>query len=370
MRNKRIALFLPSLAGGGAERSLINLSAALAEKAFAVDMVVANAQGEYRSLLRDPVRLVDLEAGGTMASIPALVRYLKTQHPDVIMAALDHANIAAQIAVRIARTRTRTVISVRNTASAESACRSSRRRQVEVALARRLYPTADAVVTVSQGVADDLAVYLRVPRERITVTYNPVVSDDLLRRCLEPSGHPWLDSASIPVVLAAGRLGDQKDYVTLLRAFKIVIDSHEARLVILGEGERRRQLETFIIENGMTHCVQLPGFCENPFAFMSRAAVFVLSSRHEGLPGVLIQALASQCPVVSTNCPSGPDEILKGGLYGALVPVGDPPALAAAILHKLSGPRESPPPESWEPFTFDRSTERYLSALLPERSIK
>lgn len=362
---ERIALFLPQLAGGGAERSILNLAEAILDRGIVVDLVVAHPGGEFVSRVPAGVRLVALDASSTAASIPKLARYLKTERPGTIMSALDHANIAAQIAVRLSGSRTRSVISIRNTFSAESALRKSLKRRIEVLLAKRLYPGADAILAVSDGAAEDLARFLGIPRNRIAVTYNPVVSDHLFRQAAEPVDHPWFVPGAPPIVLAAGRLSDQKDYPTLIRSFGAARRNTCARLVILGDGERRAELEALIHSLGLQDDVLLPGFVHNPFAYMAKAFVFVLSSRHEGLPGVLIQALACGCPVIATDCPSGPREILEGGRFGALIPVGDEAALSSALSASLLAPRQTPLPESWAPFTFERSTQRYLDMLIP-----
>ncbi len=220
-------------------------------------------------------------------------------------------------------------------------------------------------MAVSEGVAEDLALTASLPRERITTIYNPVVTPALAGQAQAPLTHPWFAPGSPPVLLAVGRLHYQKDFPTLLRAFARVRAVRAVRLLILGEGDQGVALQASAQELGITTDVELPGFVLNPFAYMARAAVFVLSSAYEGLPGVLIQALACGCPVVSTDCPSGPAEILEGGVYGPLVPVGDDAALAKAILSTLNA-RPNP---DWlrtraAEFSVDRAVDRYLEVLL------
>jgi glycosyltransferase involved in cell wall biosynthesis len=228
-----------------------------------------------------------------------------------------------------------------------------------------VYPWADAVIAVSDGVAEQVASLTGMPRERITTIYNPVVTPELLWRSREPVDHPWLAPGQPPVVLGVGKLKIQKGFRTLIRAFARVRAARPARLVILGEGARRRTLEALVDELGLREDVALPGYVENPWAWMSRASVFALSSRWEGLPGALIEAMACGCPVVSTDCPSGPAEILEGGVYGPLVPVGDAGALARAILELLDAP---PDPARLRAraaaFCVDPALERYLEVLL------
>ena len=194
-------------------------------------------------------------------------------------------------------------------------------------------------VAVSRGVAHNLAATLAVPDADITTIYNPVVTADLSLKIAAPPNHPWLSSdTATPVVLAAGRLSEQKDFSTLIKAFARIAARRTCRLIILGEGQKRKDLEDLILGLGLGDRVSLPGWVENPFAFMARASLFVLSSRFEGLPGVLVQALACGCPSVSTDCPAGPSEILQGGKLGPLVPVGDHVALAKAMEQVLDRP--------------------------------
>jgi glycosyltransferase involved in cell wall biosynthesis len=202
----------------------------------------------------------------------------------------------------------------------------------------RYYPRADAIVAVSRGVADDLARFAGLPRDVIRVIYNPVVGADLPRMAGEPVDHPWFRPGELPVILGAGRLSRQKDFPTLIRAFAEVRRARPARLVILGDGAQRAELEALVRTLGLADAVALPGFTSNPYAHMARAAVFVLSSRFEGFPNVLVEALAVGTPVVATDCPSGPAEILERGRHGRLVPVGQADALARALLATLDAP--------------------------------
>jgi glycosyltransferase involved in cell wall biosynthesis len=234
----------------------------------------------------------------------------------------------------------------------------------------RSYLAADGITAVSQGIAEDLVCSFGLPRERVTTIYNPVVTPELLAQAQAPLDHPWFAPDAPPVILGVGRLHPQKDFPTLLRAFARVRAVRVVRLVILGEGEQRAALQQLVAELGLTKDVALPGFVGNPFAYMARAGVFVLSSAYEGLPGVLIQALACGCPVVSTDCPSGPGEILEQGAYGPLVGVGDVAALAQAMLALLAHP---PAAERLRhraaEFSLDRAVDRYWRVLLEtERS--
>jgi glycosyltransferase involved in cell wall biosynthesis len=202
----------------------------------------------------------------------------------------------------------------------------------------RTYPGADAVITVSSDVREDLVTAIGLKRSSVTTIHNPVVDDGLRARAQQALQHPWFTSDAVPVILAVGRLTEQKDFATLLRAFKQVHAQRKARLLILGEGKLRKDLEDLANTLGIQEDVAMPGFVENPFHYMARASVLALSSQYEGLPGVLIQALACGCPVVSTDCPGGSREILEDGKIGTLVAVGDADGMALAILSQLDNP--------------------------------
>jgi len=246
--------------------------------------------------------------------------------------------VIAVWACRIARSSSRLIVRESNTPSkAVAADRHVLARLVPL-LKRWTYPTAAAIVANSRGAAEDLARVLNVPRQQIHLIYNPTYDNSLLEQAKEPVEHPWFQVGEPPVVLGVGRLTYQKDFGTLLRAFARVRKERVCRLVLLGEGAERAKLEALAEELGVRTEVALPGFVENPYKYMARAAVFVLSSRYEGLPNVLIEALACGVPVVATDCPSGPGEILLDGRAGLLGPVADAEAMAAAILRLLSDP--------------------------------
>ncbi len=229
---------------------------------------------------------------------------------------------------------------------------------------RIFYPWADEIVTVSNGVADDFASITGLRRERIQVIYNPVVTPEILEKAEEPLNHPWFTPGEPPVILSVGRLAKQKDYPTLIRAFALVHRECPARLMILGEGEERPKLEALIQELGLDDDVSLPGFVDNPYAYMSRAAVFVLSSAWEGFGNVLVEAMAVGTPVVATDCPSGPAEILGGGKWGKLVPVGDIEKIAKAIIETLEDLNRPDVTKRAQDFGIEKLVQNYLRVLL------
>ncbi|MEX2375495.1 MAG: glycosyltransferase [Dehalococcoidia bacterium] len=360
--SQKLALFLPSLRGGGAERMFVALANGFATREFAVDLVLAKATGPYLEEVGAGVRIVDLGATSVARAIPGLARYLRMERPDALLSGLSHANVAALVARRIAHVATRVVVSERNTFSAAT---GSRLHRVMGLLMRLSYPGADAITAVSKGVAVDLSRVLGVPAERVMFLYNPVVTADLLADAEKPLKETWVEATDSPIILGVGRLSPQKDFGTLLRAFARVRAVRPARLAILGEGRARGELQELARQLGCEDDVLLPGFQSNPFSWMKSASVFVLSSRWEGLPGALIQAMACGAPVVSTDCPSGPEEILEGGKWGALAPVGDDEAMARAILDTLDA--RDLPDVRLRAMDFDAEVaiDRHLEVLLP-----
>jgi glycosyltransferase involved in cell wall biosynthesis len=236
------------------------------------------------------------------------------------------------------------------------------------AIVRRLvasaYPHADAIVAISPDIAADLAATAGVARNRIAVIGNPVDREGIERAAAAPVEHPWLQPGQPPVVLAVGKLKKQKDFPTLIRAFARVLHQRPARLIVLGEGEERARLQAMVTRMGLSDVVSMPGFVTNPYCWMARASVFVLSSAWEGLSNALLEALACGCPAVSTDCPSGPRNVLANGTFGPLVPVGDDTAMAEAILSLLAEPPAAERlRDRVRAFALDRSTERYLEVL-------
>ena len=363
-KKKHIALFLPSLRGGGAEKVMVNLALGFVEQGLKVDLVLAKAEGPYLSRVPEEVRVVDLGARRVLYSLPGLVRYLRRERPQAMLSALNYANIVAIWAKLLARVQTHLVVSEQNTLSCSTQNASSVRVKLLPLLIKIFYPYADAVVAVSHGVAEDLITMTGLPMEKVKVIYNPVITPELFVKAEEPLDHPWFRPGEPPVVLGVGRLTKQKDFPTLIRAFALVRKERPARLMILGEGEERPKLETLARELGIEEDFVLPGFVENPYKYMKRASAFVLSSRWEGLPAVLIEALALGVPVISTNCPSGPAEILEHGKWGCLVPVGEPHLLARAILEILQNDVRIPSHKTaWERFSKENAVIAYLQVL-------
>lgn len=356
--NRKIALLSPSLRGGGVENEMLLLAAELQRRQANVELVLVNSLG---SAYAPPssLRVIDLGARRIRFGLWPLVRYLRQSRPDILWSAETPVNALA-IAVRALCGYPRRLIVSEHNHVGEHAGHASRwMDRLRPLIVRWLYPRADSVVAVSRGVAADLAASCGVSARRVHVLYDMLDTRAIAARAQEEVGHPWLRTGEIPVILNVARLSPQKDQATLIRAFAHVRASTACRLLILGEGSERRTLETLARQLGVADDVGLPGFVSNPYAWMSRSRVLVLSSAWEGLPIVLIEALSVGLPVVSTDCPSGPAEILENGRYGLLSPVGDPAALAHAIAQTFDAPTS---PALLRKRAKDFSVER----LLPE----
>jgi glycosyltransferase involved in cell wall biosynthesis len=361
----KLAIFLPGLYEGGAERVMLHLAEGLTLKGVEVHLVMARAEGPNLPLVPENVWLVDLKAKNTFRSLFPLVDYINREQPDALLSGL-FANIIAIAAAHRVKRRPRVVVCEHNTLSVQVYNnRQDWRFRILPLLARVLYPKADQIVAVSEGVKKDIAKVIHLPGERIRVIYNPVVTPELLQMGDQLPEHPWLRQGEPPVILSVGRLVPIKEFDSLIRVFARVCQEKTCRMIILGEGPEREKLQGLIAELGLDNEVQLPGFIENPYPLIGHASLYVLCSRHEGLPGALIEAMAFGVPLVSTDCPSGPREILQDGKYGRLVPCGDWQALEMAIRDGLVG--KIPPPEksSWQRFSLDQVVDQYEEVLFP-----
>jgi glycosyltransferase involved in cell wall biosynthesis len=401
-RRRRVALLIRDLGVGGVGRNALQLARGLMDRGVAVDFVVKHERGPLRKLVPKGARIVVLEEGspweakrltlradpwaflyllpsviiprepvGSYRRLPALVRYLEQTKPDGLISALAHQNLLAIAASRVVGGKTRVIVSEHSTDNALTRDRHSLKRWALPALARRQYLMADAIVTVSRGLADSLALVTGLPRERVTTIYNPVVGRDLRANAAVRLRHPWFQPGQPPVVLGVGRLQEQKDFPTLIRAFAQLHATRPLRLVILGRGPNRQKTEVAQAELrelarslGVESDFDLPGYVANPYPYMARSGVFALSSAWEGFGNALVEAMACGCPVVSTDCPSGPAEILDRGRYGPMVPIGDDAALAHAMARMLDAP---PDPDILRQraamFSVERSADAYLKAL-------
>lgn len=361
----KICLFLPSLDGGGAERVFVQLANEFAELGYSVDFALAKACGPFINELSRHIRIVDFNTSGVLRSLPRLARYLRMQKPDVMLSSLDHANVVAILGKIIARCGTRCVISMRSVPSAVYREVMTFRDWITLKLMRTTYRFADLVIANSEAVAADSSRLLKMSRRNMAVVFNPLDIGSIEALSREEPAIPWGMSDNVPMLLGVGRLDVLKDFQTLIRAFSLIRSTRTCRLAILGEGDERPTLERLIRELHLQDDVKLPGFVHNPFAWMRRAKVLVSSSLTEGCPNAVLQALACGTPVVSTDCVGGSAEILEGGRWGRLVPVGDYQAMADAIVSTLDDVCHPQVRQRANDFAQDRIVRQYLQLLLP-----
>ena len=355
------AFFLQDLSGGGAEKIMTSLANEFVSRGLKIDFVLVQAKGVNLKFLYEEVRVIDLKAKNTYTCLPALIRYLNQTRPPILLSSLDLTNLTALIARNISRVNTRLVIRIDNIVSSQK--RPFFKKRLEKLLLSTLYPWADDIVAISKNVAKDIIEYAGLSAAKVHVTYNPVITPDLLNKAKEDAGHVWFKPGQPPVILGAGRLTEQKDFKTLLKAFAILSRKMDTRLIILGEGELRSELETVTRRLGIEKDVDLHGYVENPYSFMRQSKAFVLSSKWEGSPSVMIAALACGCPVISTDCPGGVREILADGVYGDLVPMGDVAALAEAIEKVLERGGKQVTPNWLDQFSIENVTDQTMKVL-------
>jgi len=359
-----ICIVLHDLRGGGAERACLRLARGMIAAGRRVELVLVRGEGAYLTDVPSGIDLTILDCPRVSNALWPLLAHFRRTRPRAILSALTHMNLATIAAARLSGHRTRVVVSERNQISAKARAAVGLRQRIVYQAVPWLYATADAIIAVSEGVARDLRSFGQFSPHKVSVVHNPVFDPDIAELARQEPLHPWLLAGDPPIILAAGRLHPQKGFDVLLRAFARVRAQIDCRLVILGEGAERASLAAMASDIGLAYDVDFPGFARNPFSLMARAAVFVLSSRWEGFPNALVEAMASGVPVVSTDCPSGPREILDHGRYGRLVPPGSAELLADAILAVL---RERPDTTASrrraEMFSVAAATRQYLDLL-------
>ena len=363
-----LAFFLATSGHSGVDRVMGNLIREIASRGVAVDLLKIRNHGPHLSPIPKGVRVVDLGTAHVNSSLGAVIRYLKTETPRAVLSDKDRVNRLLILAKKATGTSARIIIRVGTTVSSNLARRSWWSRQTQYLSIRRLYSLADAIITPSSGAARDLVRIGKIAPQKVHVLSSPVVGRDLHEMAAAFPDQEWFGADQLPVVLGVGELCARKDFSTLIKAFAHVQARRECRLVILGKGRQREKLLHLAENLGISGHVRLPGFVDNPYACMARAAVFVLSSRCEGAPVVLMEALSLGKSIVSTDCPSGPAEILDRGRWGRLVPVGDAQAMARAIEEALDHPpNPSEVIRAAAPYGVPESADGYLDLLMGPR---
>lgn len=337
----KIAIYIDLLQGYGADKTLVKIAEGLADLGMDIDLVTAKKADNVGSQIHPAVNLIDLGSSrfNLVKNVVGLTNYLIEHKPAILFSSIHFNNITSACAMTLAR-----LAGVKSQLVVRQANRLERQLKgypfpigaVMYPLIRIAYKKADLIICPSKGLLSDLSQFMKADESKIKLVYNPTVTADIFEKAQQKVDHPWFEQKSGPIILGAGRLKPQKDFKTLIKAFaRVKRNSPDAKLVILGEGAQRKELESLAIELGIKEDVDLVGFKENPYAFIAKADVFVLSSIYEGLPNILIEALALKKKIVATNCPSGPAEILNFGKYGSLLPTSSPFLLEAAIVKAL-----------------------------------
>lgn len=363
MKNKSIALFAPNLFGGGAERIISILASDFSKQGFSVDLLLGKAIGSYLKDIPSTVNIIDFDCVNVMSTLPHLIKYLREQKPDVLFSSQMHSSTMALWAVKISGVHTNVIIrqpTMLQPAFKKNSLSSKLRQKLLLWSAKRW---SHMVVATSQVMADEFISLSRVSPDRVVVIYNPLPVADIRQKSVEPLDHHWFKEGQPPVVLAVGRLVPVKDFQTLIKAFALVRKEVDARLVILGEGPLRADLEQLVKGLNLDSYVQMPGFTENPFQYMKRSKVFVLSSLWEGFPNGMIEAMACSANIVATNCDGGAAEILEHGKWGRLVGVRNSEELSGGIIDVLKSTDLPETTRRAEHFAVGEVIGRYIKAF-------
>ncbi|MCU7803299.1 MAG: glycosyltransferase [Candidatus Thiodiazotropha sp. (ex Lucinoma borealis)] len=360
-----IACFLATSGHSGVDRVAQNLLPGLALAGYPVDLLKIHNHGPNLPEERPAnLRVIELKAHHVYSALPEIMDYLRHNRPVVLLSDKDRVNRTALLANALTGTKARLALRSGTTVSLNLASRGRFDRFVQRNSMRYLYRRADAILMPSKGAADDFATSIGLPRELISVVPSPIITPSFLERLNQPIDHPWFNPGEPRVILGVGELCRRKDFTTLIRAFAQLSNNYDCRLLILGEGRARQRLEQEVSQHKLDHRVSLPGFVKNPYPYMKHAGLFVLSSLWEGMPVVLIEALAAGTPVAATNCPSGPAELLVGLPGGLLAEPGDVSGLAEAMARQLDNPLPAAElSASVEAYTVENSVASYLAAM-------
>lgn len=365
IKKKKISLFIPSLDGGGAEKVVITLANKFYIKGFQVDLIVIKTGGKYHQQLNSGINVVNLNCDRIVFCLFSLINYLKKNRPDILLSSLTHVNIISIISVLISRVKSRLIIIEHSLKTKLYRNLNFKNRLIDI-LMLITYPKAHSIVAVSNEVARNISTRSGISLSRIKTIYNPVFSPTILIKSKLNVPHPWFATNEPPVILSVGRLTEEKNFSLLIRAFAKVRSKQNLRLLILGEGKMRNKLNSLAFELGVEKDFDMPGFVQNPYAFMRRASLFVLSSNYEGFGNVLVEAMACGAPIISTNCPGGPVEILENGIWGNLIPTGDLNALTQGITKMLNKKDHPNCLERAKEFNIDIKIKEYINLMFKD----
>jgi len=370
MRERKFALVLPSLQIGGAEKVIVELANGFAERNIEIDLIVFDIRGPLIKSLDPRVRVVDLKCSSYRIAVFKLALYFSVSRPSSVLTSMYATGLVAIIGRLVSTFKPKIVVGAHNSLLFKSTNADNwKDKYLLLALAKFFFPFADSIVAVSNGVERELRDLIDVPAARVRTIYNPVIGNKFWQKLAEPRFHEWVDHTIIrtfKTIVAVGRLVEQKGFDILLHALAETRQQSDIRLIIIGDGPLRRELEEQALSLGIGPFVVFLGWLSNPYSHLAHADLFVLSSRWEGLGNVLIEALASGCPIVATDCNFGPSEILEAGKHGLLVKVGSVVDLSEKISIALESSTDTEAKKDArivraKQFTIDIAVERYLS---------
>jgi len=362
-----ITLFMPSLEGGGAEHIFVVLANAMVEQYQSVTMLLANATGPFLRQLDPRVQVVNLRQNRILFAFLSLIKYLRKNRPNILIAGMEHTNLTVILANLLTGKRAKVIATIHCVTTLKLLPQKTMKSKIIFKCIRHFYPRADKVITVSRGVAEDISKFIDLDDNKLQVIYNPINFKRLSTLSESSVNYKWFaDDNKVPVILAVGRLVEVKNTALLIKAFDEVRKKRDVRLLIIGEGEEHTALGALIEERGINDLVDMPGFIENPYPYMAKCKLFVLTSLHEAFSIALLEALYLSPQVISTDCFCGPREILAGGRYGTLVPVDDVEALANAIVSGLDNPKSVAGVNDYlhTKFDCDRIVQQYNNVIL------
>lgn len=357
-----ICFFTARHGQSGVPLAQLRLARAFLARGFRVDFVFGFVPEGIDPPNIEGIDIHDLGQPRVVKLLLPIMRLIRKKRPDVIFSAEDHLNAIVTLAALLSGSRAKMSASSRVTPFDTYSNAIFSKKWILKQLSRLLWRRVDVLTCVSEDMVGQYRNVFGLTRH--SAIYNVIVDEDLHRKKEENVDHPWFADKEVPLIISAGRLAPEKRFADMIEAMRIVNDRRFARLVILGDGPLRGELQALIDRLGLTDRAELLGFQSNPMKYFRRSRLFILSSRVEGLPNVLVEAMACGCPVVSTNCPTGPREVLKDGEFGELVPVGSPLAMAEAILRALEAdPRSEKLEEAVRPFTTEAVVARHLESL-------
>ncbi|MCY4732133.1 glycosyltransferase [Natronomonas gomsonensis] len=355
-----ISLFIGRLNIGGAERVAVNLSKGLSNRNYDVEIILLKKEGELLDDIPSDVSITSLEVSRARLAFKPLIKYLFNNRPETIISFMTQANIITAVSNKLAGSPATTILTEHTTLSKKHSITTKRDRL----LGKYTYRLSDHIVGVSNGVANDVAQWSNISEDGIETIYNPTIPESFLNKNYNMPDHPWFRDNNTSVILSAGRHVPQKEYSTLIKSFSRLVTDHNVRLILLGDGRLTDDYKNLVKSLGIEDYVLMPGFIKDPYDYMSHADVFVVSSKLEGLSLVIIEALGTGTPVVSTDCPHGPREILDNGKYGKLVPIGDDKEMATEIVNVLNS---STDPEFLKSrasdFTIEAIVKKYVELI-------